>query len=199
MFAAALVVGHATAAWAQLPPGVYAGERNAALAPAGSYAVDPAHTAVLAKVSHIGYGLSVFRFDKVGGVLSWDPAQPERSSLKASVETASISTPVPGFATELSAPAYLNAAAFPTATFASTAFRRVDPTHGRVEGEFTLMGRTRPVSFDVTLMGAGKGFMGHARIGVQAIGRIDPRDYGMNPLFSTPIELEIDAEFAQTP
>src|SRR5207248_2118703 len=121
------------------------------------------------KVSHIGYSLSVFRFDKVAGTLTWDPAQPERSSLAVSVETSSISTPVPGFAAELSAPNYLNVAAFPTATFVSTSFRRIDATHGRVDGRFNLMGRTRPVSFDVTLLGAGKGFMGHARIGVEAI------------------------------
>jgi hypothetical protein len=48
-------------------------------------------------------------------------------------------------------------------------------------------------------LGAGKGFMGHARVGAQAIAHINPQDYAMNPLFATPIELDIDAEFAQTP
>ena len=36
-------------ALAQLPPGVYAGEHDYRLAPAGDYAIDPNHTAVLAR------------------------------------------------------------------------------------------------------------------------------------------------------
>ena len=197
--ALALVIGLAACppAWAQLPPGVFAGQPDAALAPAGTYAIDPDHTAVIAKVSHIGYALSLFRFDTVSGALTWDPAHPERSSLNATVAPASISTPVAGFAKELAGDAYLKTAAFPSASFVSTGFRRIDARHGEVSGVFSLMGKPRPVTFAVTLMGAGKGFMGHARIGVQATTQIDPRDFGFSPIFSTPIELEIDAEFVQ--
>jgi polyisoprenoid-binding protein YceI len=183
---------------AQLPPGVFAGEHDYRLAPAGAYAVDPAHTAVLAKVSHIGYGLSVFRFDKVDGVLTWDPASPATSSMKVSVDVASIDTPVPGFAAELSGDRFLKAVAFPKATFVSTGFHQIDASHGRVDGEFTLMGKTRPLAFDVELLGAGKGFMGHPRLGVEARTRLNPQEFGMNPMFSAPIALVIDAEFARS-
>ena len=186
------------AARAQLPPGVYAGERDYKLAPAGTYAVDPAHTAVVARVSHIGYSMSVFRFDTVAGTLDWNSAKPDRSSLAVTVDTASISTPVPGFGKELSGDGYLKAGAFPKATFVSTAFHQTDANHGRVNGQFTLMGKSHPLTFDVTLEGAGKGFMGHPRIGVQAIGHFDGREFGLNPMFATPIELDIDAEFAKT-
>jgi polyisoprenoid-binding protein YceI len=194
--ALAFILSAAAPAWAQLPPGVFAGEHDYKLATAGAYDVDPAHTAVVAKVSHIGYALSVFRFDKVAGTLTWDPAAPGKSSLNVSVETASISTPVPGFAAELAGDGYLKSAAFPKATFVSTAFRQVDASHGQVEGNFTLMGKTRPLTLDVELIGAGKGFMGKPRLGVEAVGKINPQDFGLNPLFSTPIQLVIDAEFA---
>ncbi len=193
-----LLVLRAPVVQAQLPPGVYAGERDYTLAPSGTYAIDPGHTAVVARVSHIGYAMSVFRFDTVAGTLTWNRAQPDRSSLDVTVDTASISTPVPGFAKELSGEGYLKAGAFPKASFVSTAFHRTDANHGKVDGRFTLMGKTRPLTFDVTLEGAGKGFMGHPRIGVQAIGHIDGREFGLNPIFSSPIELDIDAEFAQT-
>jgi polyisoprenoid-binding protein YceI len=196
--AVAVTLSLGAPAMAQLPPGVFAGEHGYHLAPAGAYAIDPAHTAVLAKVSHIGYGLSVFRFDKVEGVLAWDPASPAQSSMKVSVDVASIDTPVPGFAKELSGDGFLKTGAFPAATFVSTAFHQIDASHGRVDGEFTLMGKTRPVSFDVEMVGAGKGFMGHPRLGVEARTRLNPQDFGMNPMFSAPIELVIDAEFART-
>jgi polyisoprenoid-binding protein YceI len=193
--ALALVLAAAAPAAAQLPPGVYAGEHDYKNATAGAYGVDPAHTAVIAKVSHIGYGLSVFRFEKVEGTLNWDPAAPEKSTLNVTVETASIATPVPGFAAELAGDPYLKSAAFPKATFVSTAFHQTDATHGKVDGQFTFLGKTQPMSFDVEMVGAGKGFMGKPRLGVEALGKLNPQAFGMSPLFSTPILLEIDAEF----
>ena len=52
-------------AQAPLPPGVFAAERDIALATAGAYTLDEAHTAVIVRVSHLGYSQSVFRFDRV--------------------------------------------------------------------------------------------------------------------------------------
>lgn len=168
------------------------------LAPSGLYNIDPDHTSVIVKVSHIGYAMSVFRFGKVEGTLSWDPNQPSAGKLMAKVGTASIATPVEGFAKELTGDQYLQSGKFPDATFVSTRFVPKDATHGTVEGQFSFLGRTKPLNFDVILMGAGKGFMGHPRIGIAANGAINPGDFGLNPLFATPIMIEIDAEFAQT-
>jgi polyisoprenoid-binding protein YceI len=194
----ALAIGLSAPALAQLPPGVFAGERDATLAPVGAYALDPDHTAVVAKVSHIGYSLSIFRFDKTEGTLTWDPTQPAKASLNASVETASIATPVAGFAAQLAGDEFLKSAAFPKATFVSTAFHQIDPTHGRVDGQFTLLGKAVPLSFEVELVGAGKGFMGHPRIGIEARGQINPADFGLSPMLGASIQLVIDAEFART-
>jgi polyisoprenoid-binding protein YceI len=181
-----------------LPPGVYAGERDFHQAPAGAYALDPSHAGVIARVSHIGYSYSVFRFDKTQAALTWDPAAPAKSTLSVTVQTGSIATNVPGFATELSGEKFLNAGAFPQATFVSTAFHQIDATHGKVDGRFTLMGKTAPMTFDVTLVGAGKGFMGHPRIGIHAEASIDPKAFGLPPMFASPIELVVDTEFAKT-
>lgn len=38
-----------------MPPGMFCGERNIAHATAGTYALDPDHSSVLARVSHVGY------------------------------------------------------------------------------------------------------------------------------------------------
>ncbi|WP_421931947.1 YceI family protein [Phenylobacterium sp.] len=176
-----------------VPQGIFCGEKDASLAPAGTYAMDTQHAAVVARVAHMGYSISVFRFDKAKATLTWDPAAPAKSSVTASVETASITSNVPGFATEI-ADKYLMSKANPTASFTSTAFRRTDATHGQVEGRLTLMGKTAPLTFDVVLVGAGKGF-GAPRIGMTARGWIKPGDYGMPAVFADPIELVIDAEF----
>ena len=48
-----------------LPPGVYMGEPDLKQATAGTYTLDPDHAAVIARVSHIGYSYSIFRFDRL--------------------------------------------------------------------------------------------------------------------------------------
>ena len=103
------------------------------------------------------------------------------------------------FAEELQGPQYLKSAQYPAATFISTAFRQQDATHGKVDGTMTLMGKTFPVTFDVTLVGAGPGFaggpvMGHV-IGIHAETAIDPKDIGLPPIFAVPIQIAIDTEF----
>jgi polyisoprenoid-binding protein YceI len=184
---------------APLPPGVFAAERDIALATAGIYALDEAHTAVIVRVSHLGYSQSVFRFDRVKGSLTWDPAAIEKSQLSATVDVDSIATNVKGFAEELTGDGFLKAKAFPQATFVSTAFKPTDKTRGKVEGRFTLMGKSRPINFDVELGGAGKGFGGKPRIGVHAVATINPQDYGLPPFFTDPIQIQIDTEFEKNP
>lgn len=182
-----------------MPPGVFCGERNIAHATAGTYAVDGDHAAVLARVSHIGYSYSVFRFDRVAGTLTWDPAAVARSTLSVSVKIESITSNVKDFASQLAGDKFLNAPRFPEATFVSTAFRQTDATSGKVDGQMTLMGKIAPVTFDVTLVGAGKGFDGNPRIGVNARTWIKPQDFGMPAMFAEPIEVVVDAEFARQP
>ena len=94
---------------------------------------------------------------------------------------------------------FLNVAKFPDATFVSTAFKPVDTTNGKVEGNLTMFGKTVPTSFDVVLVGAGKGFGGAPRIGVTARTWIKPVDFGMAPIFDRPIEIVADVEFAKAP
>jgi len=178
------------------PPKIVFGAKDATLAPAGTYALDPSHTAVVARISHIGYSFSVFRFGTVAGTLEWDPKAPTHSRLNATVETKSIETPVAGFAEQLQGEKYLNSAAFPEATFVSTAFRQKDQTHGEVDGDFTLLGKTKPITFEVELVGAGPGFYGHPRMGIHAESQIHAADFGMIPILGD-IELAIDSEFAQ--
>ena len=179
------------------------GQKDIGVAPSGHYTLDPNHVGVIARVSHLGFSYSVFRFGRVEAALSWNHDQPEHSKLTAQVETASIETNVPKFAEQLAGDEYLKSSKYPVATFVSTAFHQTDATHGRVDGRFTLMGKTRPVTFEVTLVGAGPGFaggpvIGHV-IGVHAETSINPQDFGLPAVFNEPIGLAIDTEFDLKP
>jgi polyisoprenoid-binding protein YceI len=139
-----------------LPPGVYMGEPDYKPATAGTYALDPDHASVIARVSHIGYSYSIFRFDRLSATLTnWDPANMAGASLSAKVETASITSNVKGFAQELGGDKFLKSAAFPAATFVSTAFRQMSSRRGKVDGQLTVsMPLGRPLEpGDVTVEG----------------------------------------------
>jgi polyisoprenoid-binding protein YceI len=196
---AGMAGGVAAQSSSDLPPGVFMGGKELADARAGAYAIDPDHSAVLARVQHIGYSWSVFRFDRVSGKLTWDPAAPEKSTLSVAVVVESITSNVKGFASDLAGDTYLKAAKFPEATFVSTAFHRTDATHGKVDGQFTLMGITKPMTFEVELIGAGKGWADMPRLGVHAVAGIVPTDFGLPALFGKTIEIVVDTEFQRAP
>jgi polyisoprenoid-binding protein YceI len=166
-------------------------------APAGTYTLDPLHTGLIVRVPHFGLSYSVERFTGVQGKLTWDPANPGADKLTASVDAKSIvPIPVPNidFSANLAGAQFLNAAKFPTASFTSGGFHPDSPTSGKVDGDITIKGVTKHVVFDVTLVGTGKGFKGPV-IGVTARTQVDPRDYGLPPFISGPIELTIDSDF----
>ncbi len=184
----------ASSLFAQMPPPP---AHDYKAAPAGTYAIDPGHTGVVVRVAHMGFSYEIFRFQTVSGDLGWDPANPAKDTLNITVDPASITTaptPPTDFAKELAGDKFLNTAKFPTATFVSKAFHATDATHGKVEGDITIMGVTKPVTFDVELIGAGKGFKGPV-IGVTARTTVQPSDFGLPKFISAPIEIIVDTEF----
>lgn len=190
----------ALAADAPPPMKIPFGQKDLTTVDGGTYTMDQNHMGILAHVSHLGFSVSVFRFGAAKATLDWDAKDHAKSKLSATVETNSIETNVPGFADELQGDKFLNAKKFPEATFVSTAFRQTDALHGDVDGNFTLLGVTKPVTFHVSLVGAGPGFaggpqMGHV-IGIHAETSINAGDYGLPHIVSMqPLELTIDTEF----
>jgi polyisoprenoid-binding protein YceI len=190
----------AAAADAPAPMKIPLGQTDISTVDSGPYTMDSNHMGILAHVSHLGFSVSIFRFGAGKATLIWDAKDHAKSKLTATVETNSIETNVPGFAEELQGAQYLDAKKFPQATFVSTAFRQTDAQHGDVDGSFTLRGVTKPVTFHVSLVGAGPGFaggptMGHV-IGIHAQTRINAADYGLPHILSVqPVELTIDTEF----
>lgn len=81
--------GVATAALAQ---GMPTPQHDYKAAPAGKYAIDPRHTGLVARVPHVGFSYSIFRFNTVAGTLAWDPANPAADKLDVTVDPKSIIT-----------------------------------------------------------------------------------------------------------
>src|SRR4051812_39774683 len=64
-------------------------------APAGTYDLDPAHSTVVFRLSHLGFSKYTAAFSKLGGQLRFDPAHPEAMQVEVAIDPRSLSLPTP--------------------------------------------------------------------------------------------------------
>jgi polyisoprenoid-binding protein YceI len=153
-------------------------------APAGTYTLDPAHSTIGFKVSHLGFSNYSAGFDRLDGKLVFDPANPAAQSVEATIQVASLDLPAPptGFHDTLLGAEWFDAARFPQITFRSTRVEPTGPRTARVTGDLTLHGVTKPVTLEATFNG---GYPpnamdpGGARVGFSAHGSFKRSDFGM--------------------
>lgn len=93
-------------------------------------------------------------FGNFQGTLTVDLADLTKTSVQASIEIASITSDNPDLTEHLKSPELLDAAAFPQATFSSTAFAALpagapDGNTHTVTGDFTLHGVTKSITFPI--------------------------------------------------
>ena len=117
---------------------------------ADKYALDPMHTFVVFKISDLGYADVVGWFTAVSGELTFDPADVSKSALNVTIKTTSIDTHFAQRNKDLMSPDFLNVAEFPEMKFKSTSIEKTGDKTGKVTGELTLLGVTKPVTMDVT-------------------------------------------------
>lgn len=128
--------------------------------PAGDYELDKTHTSILFKVSHMGLSHYTGRFTDFDATLTLNPEDITKSKLVASVKPASIETEHQNYSStnfnkELGEGAqWFNGLKFPQVTFKATKLTKTSETTGTMAGDFTMLGVTKPVTFDVTFNGA---------------------------------------------
>jgi polyisoprenoid-binding protein YceI len=124
---------------------------GAAQAEPVTYALDPAHTQVAFSIDRFGFNRVLGRFEDVSGELVLDEANPANSSVRATIQVASIDSGNDTRDGHLREPRWLNAAQFPTIEFRSTSVRLTGERTAEVAGDLTLLGQTHPVTLAVTL------------------------------------------------
>ena len=153
-------------------------------APEGSYALDPSHADLSFRVSHLGFSMYTARFATFDAKLAFDPANPGKNSVTATIDARSLTLPTPpaGFKDTLLGPQWLDAAKYPTITFRSTKVEPTGPASARITGELTLHGVTKPMMLDAKYNGgrAGIDMDPHARIGFSATGSFRRSDFGVS-------------------
>ncbi|TXG81987.1 MAG: polyisoprenoid-binding protein [Sphingomonadales bacterium] len=174
--------------------------------PSGVYAVDPTHASVTWKVMHLGLAKYTARFTKVDAELTLDAADPTKSKVFVAIDPRSVRTDYPNpekedFDKKLGTGTdWLNGDKFPQIVFHSRALERLTATTGKMTGDMTFLGVTKPVTFDVTLNGNFKEhpFTKKAALGFSAKTTIKRSDWGFKtfvPNIADEVEVLVEAEF----
>lgn len=181
------------------PPAFAQSSPDPAMAEGGQFQVDKTHAKIIFSFNHLGFSTSYGLFSDFDASLGFDPKAPAKSTLSVTVNMDGILTTVPKFDAHLKSPDLFDTAKFPTATFKSTAIEVTGPTTGKISGELSLRGITRPVVLDAVFNGAGVHPMNKTYIaGFNASAKLKRSDFGLSyalPVVGDEVTLTISAEF----
>ncbi len=151
----------------------------AAPAAAELYKIDEAHSAVSFKVAHMAISKVSGRFDKFSGTIDYTPGNTKTWKTEAVIDVASINTGVEARDKHLRAPDFFDAEKFPTITFKSLKVTGYKNMKGKLHGELTMRGVTKPVVLEVEGSGPVKDPWGKERVAAVAKTTINRKDFGL--------------------
>lgn len=146
------------------------------------FELDPEHLSIGFLTHHLGLSDTLGMFLEAGGSFTYDAEAQTISDVEITVQTDSVFTNHEARDQHLRSPDFLNVEEYPTMTFTAEEAEVTSDTTGKVHGELTLLGKTRPLTLDVTYRGGRKYPFGdeHYAIGISARGSFKRSDYGMS-------------------
>ncbi len=112
---------------------------------AESFRIDPARSTITFKVRQF-LGTVQGRFQQFSGEIELDRAQPERSTVSATIQVRSIKTGIAKRDEHLLSPEFFNVAKFPEISFKSRRVKQTGKETGDIIGDFTMHGVTRSIA-----------------------------------------------------
>ncbi|VAX11855.1 Protein yceI precursor [hydrothermal vent metagenome] len=147
-------------------------------AQAQDYKIDPSHSFVQFRISHLGFSILNGRFNKLEGNFHYDAKRSEKSSFKLLVDTDSVDTNHAERDKHLRAADFLDSAKFPKAEFTSMRFRE-EGKSATLAGKLQLRGITKNIEVYVQRLGEGKDPWGGYRMGFKGQTSIRLADFGI--------------------
>ena len=144
-----------------------------------AYSVDPHHTYPTFEVRHLGFSTQRGRFNKTSGRIVLD-RQAKTGSVDIVIDAASVDTGLDKLEEHLRGEEFFNAAKFPTLTFKSKAVKFSGDKPASVEGDFTMLGVTRPLTLTINAFNCGVHPLNRKEVcGADAAGVIKRSEFGM--------------------
>ena len=171
---------------------------------AETFKVDPTHTSVTFRVRHLFTHVEG-RFDKFDGEIMFDPSDPTSTSVKGTIDVASINTNLEKRDNHLRGSDFFHVEEHPTITFESTKVSDVgeEGKTGKLHGNLTIRGITKEVVLDAEFHGRGADPWGNVKAGFSGRTEFDRKDFGLKwnetletggVLVGENIEIKIDVE-----
>lgn len=167
--------------------------------------IDVAHTGINFSVRHMMVSTVRGSFQNFNGTIEFDPANPAAGSVEVSIDVNSINTGANDRDNHLRSADFFDVANHPNITFKSTKVEVKGDNVGKIYGDLTIHGVTRPVVLETEFAGQGTNPWGAQVIGFNATTKINREDFGLTwnvaletggVLVGKEIKIELDVEAA---
>ena len=165
-----------------------------------TYVIDTAGVHYYAgfQISHLGFSTMHGRFDTLSGTIKYDDAEPTNSQVSITIKASSINTNMAKRDAHLKSPDFFNVEEFSDITFVSTKLIKTGEKKAKMTGNLTMMGVTRSITLDTTLINIGANPFSKAPTAAwSARGTIKRSDFGSKygaPAIGNEVTLIIDIE-----
>jgi polyisoprenoid-binding protein YceI len=173
------------------------------------WTIDPDHSVVAFSIRHMMIAMIRGQFNKISGVIRYEPADMTRSSVELAIDVASVFTGIQKRDDHLRSPDFFDVGNHPLMTFKSTHIGTGAGDHVHVTGELTIRGITRQITAAAEFSGPVRDPFGDGTsMGFAASFLIDREEFGMT--WNQPMEnngfilnkqvlISIDLEVDRTP
>ena len=148
------------------------------VAQAKDYLIDGAHSSANFKIRHL-ISKTAGTFSDFSGEFSFDEKSPKNFKGEFVIKASSINTNNAKRDEHLRGADFFAVDKHPTLSFKSKEFRPAAKGKYKLIGDFTMLGVTKPVTFEVEYTGAGKDPWGTEKVGFVATTKINRKDWGM--------------------
>jgi polyisoprenoid-binding protein YceI len=194
---AALMLSAAPVFAADAPPV----SNDIAKAPAGTYELEKSHASITFKAMHMGFANYTMRFNDFDATIDLNPTAPEKSKINVTIRPNSLDSNNAKLTEHTDGKDFFNVAQHPTITFTSTKIEKTSATKGKIHGNLTLLGVTKPIVIDAVFNNGGQHvFFKKYALGFSGTTTIKRSDFGMSygiPSVSDEVHVAIETEFLQ--
>jgi polyisoprenoid-binding protein YceI len=148
------------------------------LVPAGTWAVDPAHSTVGFSVKHLGIATVRGKFDQFEGTLEIGEGD-ESARAYGTVQGVSVNTNDAGRDEHLRSADFFGVEQNPELRFESTEITQVDDDSFEIAGDLTMNGVTKPITLKAEVHGTEIDPWGNERVGLEVTGQLNRGDWNM--------------------
>lgn len=144
-----------------------------------TYKIDAAHSEITFKVKHLMITNVTGSFTKFDATVESASEDFADAKVSFSADVNSISTNNEQRDGHLKSGDFFDAEKYPSITFDSTEFKKVNGSDYALTGNLTMKGVTKPVTLNVEFLGLATDPWGQSKAGFESTGKINRSDFGL--------------------